>query len=292
LNPASTLTPIGTLNQLDRAAFRALLGGVFEHSPWVAERAWAERPFADIDALHAVMVRIVREAGAERQLELLCAHPELAYQGSLTTESKAEQRGMGLDTLGAEEADDLADKNRRYRDRFGIPFIIAVRGQRDRGAILAALTRRLAGDIEAERQIALGEVATIAQFRLHDLISDDPPGETTAAATGRLTVHALDTATGLPASGLPFSLGRLDNERTIPLGRWITNADGRCDQPLLAGDALTPGTYEILFEVGAWRSGPGFYDAIPIRFRVTDASAHYHIPLLLAPFGYSTYRGS
>ena len=115
--------------------------------------------------------------------------------------------------------------------------------------------------------------------------------------SGRLTVHALDTALGHPAEGLPLSLFRIRNALRTQLGAWHTNADGRCDSPLLMGDALLPGAYEIVFNVRAWREmagagEAGFYDLIPIRFRITDPGAHYHIPLLLSPYGYSTYRGS
>jgi 5-hydroxyisourate hydrolase len=118
-----------------------------------------------------------------------------------------------------------------------------------------------------------------------------------ADAPGRLTVHALDTARGNPAVDLPLSLFRLEGDARSLLLTWRTNADGRCDAPLLSGEALRPGCYEVVFDVAAWRvanaeAEAGFYDLIPIRFRVTDASAHYHIPLLLSPFGYTTYRGS
>jgi 5-hydroxyisourate hydrolase len=119
---------------------------------------------------------------------------------------------------------------------------------------------------------------------------DDPP-------TGSLTVHVLDTALGKPAIGLPLSLFRLGSVVRTQLGAWHTNEDGRCDAPLLVGAALTVGAFEVVFNVGAWREktapgDAGFYDLIPIRFRVTDPSAHYHIPLLLSPYGYTTYRGS
>jgi 5-hydroxyisourate hydrolase len=115
--------------------------------------------------------------------------------------------------------------------------------------------------------------------------------------TGQLTVHALDTALGHPAVGLLLSLFRIGNVVRTQLGVWHTNEDGRCDAPLLDGTALIAGSYEIVFNVGAWRekagaADAGFYDLIPIRFRVTDPAAHYHIPLLLSPYGYSTYRGS
>lgn len=115
--------------------------------------------------------------------------------------------------------------------------------------------------------------------------------------TGRLTVHVLDTARGAPAAGMELSLYRRDGETRRLVAVRRTNADGRCDAPLLAGDALQAGSYEIVFDVAAWRAGQGepgagFYDLIPIRFHIADPAAHYHIPLLLAPFGYTTYRGS
>jgi 5-hydroxyisourate hydrolase len=114
---------------------------------------------------------------------------------------------------------------------------------------------------------------------------------------GRLTVHVLDTASGRPAAGLLLDLFRLEGDARRHLGRWRTNGDGRCDGPLLAGAALAAGNYEIVFDVAAWRAAraepeAGFYDTVPIRFRIADPAAHYHVPLLLAPFGYSTYRGS
>ncbi|HUZ64676.1 MAG TPA: hydroxyisourate hydrolase [Acetobacteraceae bacterium] len=114
---------------------------------------------------------------------------------------------------------------------------------------------------------------------------------------GRLTVHVLDTARGTPAAGIALDLFRLDAAGRTHLGQWRTNADGRCDTPLLAGAALTAGAYEVVFAVRPWRAArgepdPGFYDDIPIRFQVSDPTAHYHVPLLIAPHGYTTYRGS
>lgn len=111
--------------------------------------------------------------------------------------------------------------------------------------------------------------------------------------TGRITTHVLDVAAGAPATGLELTLSLHDDGGWRMLGRFSTNPDGRCDSPLLEGEALRAGLYEIVFHVGRWRGGrPGFYDTIPIRFTVGDASAHHHVPLILSPFGYSTYRGS
>ena len=110
---------------------------------------------------------------------------------------------------------------------------------------------------------------------------------------GRITTHVLDTAAGAPAAGVALELNRHQDGSWHPLGRFRTNADGRCDAPLLEGEALRAGLYEIVFHVGDWRRGaPGFYDAIPIRFTVRDPHAQHHVPLILSPFGYSTYRGS
>ncbi len=161
---------LATLNTLGVDAFAAVLGGVFEHSAWVARAAWSARPFASVTAMHATMVSVVANSGAERQLALLRAHPELARPGALTAASAAEQGGIGLDRLEPDEAAAFDRFNADYRARFGFPFIIAVRGQRDRAAILAALTARLRHEPDREMAAALAEVAKIARFRLDDLI--------------------------------------------------------------------------------------------------------------------------
>ena len=116
-------------------------------------------------------------------------------------------------------------------------------------------------------------------------------------AMGRLTTHVLDTARGKPAVGVRITLYRLSGQDHRKIAEAVTNADGRCDAPLLAGDAMTTGTYELVFCAGDYlrASGQGdgvFLDKIPIRFGVEDADQHYHVPLLISPFAYSTYRGS
>ena len=116
---------------------------------------------------------------------------------------------------------------------------------------------------------------------------------------GRLTTHVLDTARGCPAAGLQINLDRFADGALIGHGRFITNTDGRVDTPLLDGDAMKVGDYELVFYAGAFfRSSSlplpngSFLDQIPVRFHIADASAHYHVPLLLSPYGYATYRGS
>jgi len=114
---------------------------------------------------------------------------------------------------------------------------------------------------------------------------------------GRITTHVLDTAAGRPAAGLKIILKRLDGEPNV-IAESVTNADGRCDRPLLEGAAFVTGQYEITFHVGDYfrRIGtklpdPPFLEIVPVRFGVSE-DAHYHVPLLVSPFGYSTYRGS
>ncbi len=115
---------------------------------------------------------------------------------------------------------------------------------------------------------------------------------------GRLTTHVLDTSSGKPGRGIAWTLFRLNSGRQ-QVAAGVTNDDGRADGPILEDAAFTAGNYELVFEVGAYfrDSGatlpdPPFLDTVPIRFGVADADAHYHVPLLVSPFGYSTYRGS
>ena len=118
------------------------------------------------------------------------------------------------------------------------------------------------------------------------------------AGEGRLTTHVLDTASGKPAAGLSIALYRIDGETPQKLKTVVTNDDGRCDAPLLAGDAFATGRYELVFLAGAYfrASGvalpdPMFLDEVPIRFGMAE-HAHYHVPLLISPYSYATYRGS
>ncbi|MEJ1975804.1 MAG: 2-oxo-4-hydroxy-4-carboxy-5-ureidoimidazoline decarboxylase [Acetobacteraceae bacterium] len=161
---------LAALSALEQAAFTAHLAGVVEHSPWVAQGAWAARPFATVDALHRAMMQVLAQAGAEAGLAVLRLHPALATPAKLSPASASEQGRLGLDRMPAPDAEAMAALNRRYQARFGFPFIIAVRGQKDPAAIRAALERRLDNTQAAERATALAEVAAIARFRLGDLI--------------------------------------------------------------------------------------------------------------------------
>jgi 2-oxo-4-hydroxy-4-carboxy-5-ureidoimidazoline decarboxylase len=166
---------ISQFNDSDATRFVELLGGIFEHSPWVAERAYMLRPFTSRDNLHQAMVHIVRRSTPEQRLELLRQHPELAGKeaeaGSLTAASQREQAGAGLNQCSAEELERIAQLNQAYAERFGFPFIIAVGGL-DRQQIFAAMEQRLKHTTDEEFATALGEVEKIALIRLENLIDE------------------------------------------------------------------------------------------------------------------------
>jgi 5-hydroxyisourate hydrolase len=109
---------------------------------------------------------------------------------------------------------------------------------------------------------------------------------------GKLTTHVLDTAQGRPGAGIALELYRLEGETRTLLASAATNRDGRTDAPLLEGEKLRAGTYQLVFHIGAYFKSREFLDVVPIRFTVADAAAHYHVPLLCSPWSYTTYRGS
>lgn len=294
--PAATpRLSLDAVNRMDVEAFTAEFGGVYEHSPWIARSAFARAPFASLTALHDAVVEALDAATDAARLDLVRAHPDLAGRaalaGDLTAESTAEQASAGLDRLTPGQMARFQALNGAYVARFGFPFVMAVRGT-DAARILAGFEGRLHNDRAAEIRRALTEIGKIAWMRLLEKV--------VPAATGRLTTHALCTATGRPAAGLPVTLCRiLPDETRVVVGRFVTNDDGRLDAPALAGADLLAGVYEFVFEVGVHfaRAGlatdaPAFLDRVPLRFSVANPERHYHVPLLVSPWAYSSYRGS
>ena len=156
---------LARINALDQPGFADELGWIFEHSPWVAERAWNARPFVSWESLHAAMIRAVDAATGEEQLALICAHPDLGARAKMTDVSVAEQAGAGLDQLTQIEFQLLYSRNDAYKKKFGFPFIYAVKGA-GKHEILRALEQRLNSDAASERKTALQQIARIAWFRL------------------------------------------------------------------------------------------------------------------------------
>jgi len=161
------------INAMDRTAFVQKFGGIFENSPWVAEKAWEKRPFASLDEMHAAMVAVVKYATAPMQLILLQSHPDLAGKeaqaGTMTASSVAEQASAGLNALSHEEMVQISDLNAAYKKRFGFPFIIAVRMHTKEG-ILFEFNRRLKNETQTEFANDLENVYIITRLRLNKLL--------------------------------------------------------------------------------------------------------------------------
>jgi 2-oxo-4-hydroxy-4-carboxy-5-ureidoimidazoline decarboxylase len=165
------MSVVDELNNLPREAFVARLGSIYEHSPWVAERAFAARPFASLDALHDAMHAAMMSAASTEQMALIRAHPELAGRvaaAELTEHSRREQSGAGLDRITSEERNRMQQLNDRYRQRFGFPFIVAVKGLGWSG-IIERMEARLSNTPQQEVATALQQVGRIARFRLEAL---------------------------------------------------------------------------------------------------------------------------
>jgi len=160
---------IAELNQMSQEAFAKALGAVFEDTPAIAYQVWNQRPFADVTELHQQMVDVVKAMSREQQLALIQAHPDLGSQAQMAEASVKEQAGAGLAQLSLEEYDRFQSLNRAYKDKFGFPFIVAVKNH-TKGSILDSFERRLENPMEAEMEQALTEIAQIAHFRLVELV--------------------------------------------------------------------------------------------------------------------------
>ena len=292
-----TLT-LDALNRMNPGDFTSAVGDTFELAPWVAESAAARRPFQTVTTLHEAMMGAVRAAPRERQVEFLHGHPDLAGKaaraGAMTDDSKREQASVGLDSLDEEEFARFHRLNDAYKAKFGFPFIVCVR-RHTRDSILAQFERRLGHDQATEFAAALQEVFFITRLRIAGKVT----GEGMPAVNGRLSTHVLDTHAGRPAIGVAIKLYEFAGEKAHYIQSAITNADGRTDQPLIGGRPVPIGRYELLFCVGEYfaardvpMSDPPFLDQIPLRFSVWDPEGHLHVPLLVTPWSYATYRGS
>jgi 2-oxo-4-hydroxy-4-carboxy-5-ureidoimidazoline decarboxylase len=291
--------PLDELNGCTQGDFVAALANIFEYSPWVAEQAFAARPFTGVNALFAAMKSAVEHGSPEQRLALIKSHPDLANKtqraAGLTAESAAEQNSLGLDRLSDAEYEAFERVNNAYRSKFGFPYIVCVR-RHTKDSVLADFERRLPNDAATETAASIAEICRIAALRLDQLVvsSDRLP------VHGRLSTHVLDNSSGKPAAGIEVELverSRLGVSRIV--ARAVTNSDGRTDQPLIGGRPVPIGHYELILSVGKYfkernvpLSDPPFLDDIALRFAVSDPEGHLHVPLLVTPWSYATYRGS
>lgn len=294
-----TTVSLEHLNAAEAAGFVAALGDIYEHAPWVAQAVCGQRPFATLAALHQAMMAAVRAAPAERRLELIRAHPDLAGKaaraGALTADSKAEQASAGLDRLSEAEFAQFHRLNEAYREKFAMPFIICVR-RHGKESILRQFERRLRNAAAAETEAALEEIFRIAALRLKERVA----APDRLAVHGRLSTHVLDTHSGKPAAGVVIELFELSaGGEPALIARANTNRDGRTDAPLIGGRPLPIARYQLRFHIGDYfarlgapQGDPPFLDMVPVEFAVAEPEGHYHVPLLATPWSYATYRGS
>ncbi|KAG2486997.1 hypothetical protein HYH03_014369 [Edaphochlamys debaryana] len=297
-----------------------------------AQQLAAQGPYPDLDALFAAARRIWwTSTGVPGWLEALAAHPKIGDKKGMDGKpegfagfSKGEQAAASQ-SLSADVHAELTEWNQRYLDKFGFIFIIFAKGKSS-PQILDALKKRFNRMPHEELQTAASEQMKITELRLNGLFGAQgedaattaarraeqvlthlSPGHGGAPLRSPITTHVLDTATGLPARGLPLALSKQDEvSKTWEIvNEGVTNDDGRVGNLMAPGNYIPPGRYRMFFDTAAYlaacrQAHPAFYSEVPfypevvVEFIITadKATEHYHIPLLLSPYGFSTYRGS
>jgi len=267
------------LNALDAGAATREFLRCCGSTRW-AEAMTAARPFDTVDAMTTAADAIWSSLDRSDWLEAFAAHPRIGAATD-TAWSAAEQAGMSSATSDVREL--LIEANREYEARFGYIFIVCATGRRA-DEMLRMLDARLENDPHIELRIAAEEQRKITRLRLEKLIESH----------GAITSHVLDTSRGRPADGLHVVLEIRDGDGWRPAGHGTTDANGRL--ATMAGRSLAGGTYRLTFETAVYHRAQGidnpFYPHVMVTFVVDDIDAHYHVPLLLSPFGYSTYRGT
>jgi allantoate deiminase/N-carbamoyl-L-amino-acid hydrolase len=288
------LISLQELNSLPPPQFVAALSGIFERSSWVPERVAHERPFNSGLSLHAAMCGAVDRASIEEQLALIRAHPELAgraaIRGELTPESTREQQGAGLAACTPEEFARLHQLNGLYTQKFGFPFVLAVKGH-NRASVIAALEQRVENTVEHERAVALREIARIAGFRLADLV-DEPLGSRIIAMAEQLarfserqdalvcsyltSAHRATAALirdWMLGAGLEVEIDAVGNV----IGRW---ADTAASSPTL----LTGSHYDTVVDAGKFDGRLGILLPIAVVAQLRGAGVRLPYPLTIVAF--------
>lgn len=241
----------------------------------------AGRPYADAEAVYAAGDAALLDLSEKDIADALSGHARIGdkVKGKKGAWSRKEQAGMTAASSDIQEA--MANGNAAYEQRFGRVYLVSAAGL-SAEQLLSTLLARLNNDPDTEREVVRGEFAKINRLRLHRLLA--PPRVT------NLTTHVLDAAKGTPAVGVPVRLEDMDG---VVLGSALTNDDGRVKH--IVDAPVTAGSYRLVFDTAAYHESigtTGFYPEVVIAFTVTDPQQHHHVPLLLAPFAYSTYRGS
>jgi|SRR6478672_9249184 len=278
---------VGDFNSLDTTTARGHLFACCGSNTW-ADAMMSHFPFVSEKAMVDLSTKIWYDECSETDWrESFTHHPKIGDVKSLT-EKFAGKEQAGVAVASAQTIEALAKANSDYENKFGFIFIVCATGK-SADEMLQLLLDRLKNTAEEELQIAMGEQQKITIIRFKKLLTE---GNFDFLKVSQITTHVLDTAVGLPGKNISIRLqAKRDNSwQTIAQG--ITNADGRIPDLLPQERNLKPDTYKMVFDTGSYYANQKtFYPEVEIIFNTFDES-HYHVPLLLNPFGYSTYRGS
>ncbi|MHB1432121.1 MAG: 2-oxo-4-hydroxy-4-carboxy-5-ureidoimidazoline decarboxylase [Streptosporangiaceae bacterium] len=283
------MTGLAEFNDLTDSAARRVLLACCNSAAW-ADVVASGRPYRSAEDLLAASEQAVAALSQADLAEALAGHPRIGDRALAGASATEQER---VTAAGADLRDRLADGNAEYERRFGHIYLACATG-RDAASLLAFLRQRLANDPDTEWRVVAGELAKINQIRLRALLDARPPGA--GPAGSEISTHVLDAVTGAPASGVVV---RLERPGDGEIGRASTSADGRIAG---FGVGLVPaGTYRLAFETGPYLAaahtradggGEPFYPEVVVTFAVDGQRPRYHVPLLLAPYSYTTYRGS
>lgn len=253
-------------------------------------------PFASVEKLlHTTAGIWYDQCGENDWKEAFTGHPKIGDINSLRAKFANTKEWANNEQAKVVHADDavikaLSEANEKYLEKFGYIFIVSASG-RSAKEIFAIINLRLDNSAEHELYIAMGEQHKITVIRLVKLIDDL---KASADLRSHITTHVLDTSTGIPGEGMPITLKGFVDNKWQPITVGVTNNDGRIADLLPPGKNLEAGNYQMHFDTAAYyksKQQKGFYPDVTIEFTVTDHE-HYHIPLLINPYGYTTYKGS
>ncbi|MFF2652967.1 2-oxo-4-hydroxy-4-carboxy-5-ureidoimidazoline decarboxylase [Streptomyces sp. NPDC058045] len=284
---------IEEVNDLTGQGFLELFGSVYEHAPWVMADAWRHRPFAHRDELYFASALAIDAAPRQERLDIVAGHPELARpdlnEGTLTASSQHEQKSAGLLDIASAAKEELNDLAEEYRARHGFPGVVCVREHTQTESIVREIRWRIGRSTRQEFRTSLDEVKKIARRRIHSRVLPPPDHG------GYLTTHVLDTANGTPGAGLGYDVFAVRDGQSAPLCSGYTDSDGRSTGAVLSAGNFQPGEYRITFRVAEYY-GDGFdrryFHEVPLQFVVDRPEEHYHVPLIVSRWGFTTYRGS
>lgn len=280
---------IKTLNKLSKAEKEKLLMSCCGSQGWVALMI-KQFPFiSEKQLIDTANECWYKQCNSSDWMESFTHHPKIGDIKSLTKKFAGKEQA-GVAAASKKTITQLTNANKAYEARFGFIFIVCATG-RSAAEMLRLMDDRLSNTIGEELHIAMGEQMKITILRLQKLMYDS---DWSFLQQSQLTTHVLDTSLGLPGKDISIRLQIPVNGAWLTIAQSITNKDGRISDLLPAQKKLAYGNYKLVFDTGnyfASRKIKGFYPEVEIQFIVFDG-AHYHVPLLINPFGYSTYRGS